>query len=503
MEKLALLKNVFGYDSFRPGQEEIIDQLVAGGDVLAVMPTGAGKSLCYQVPALLREGIAIVISPLISLMNDQVQALCQAGVRAAYLNSSLSEAQCRRALANAAAGVYKIIYVAPERLMTPSFLTFALSAPLSLICVDEAHCVSQWGQDFRPSYTRIAEFVSLLPQRPPLGAFTATATARVRDDIRGLLQLRQPLELTTGFDRPNLYFEVQRIAVKEKPAALRHYLDTHADAFGIVYCSTRKSVDEVYASLCAQGFAAARYHAGLSGEERSRSQEDFLYDRVHVMVATNAFGMGIDKSNVNFVIHYNMPLDIESYYQEAGRAGRDGQPADCILLYAPGDVRLGEFLLTHGEGAADETQLALQRDRLRQMTFYCHSKYCLRGELLRYFGEHPPRECGNCSICQPGLQKAGVAAVLAKAARRRAAADEAELDHVLLDKLKALRLELAKRAGVPAFVVFSDATLRDMCVKDPQDEQAFLTVSGVGQVKFERYGAEFLKLLRSEHDKEA
>ena len=331
-QKYSVLRSVFGYGSFRPGQEEVVDALLAGRDVLAVMPTGAGKSICYQLPALLLPGVTVVVSPLISLMKDQVQALVQMGVRAAYINSSLTDGQCRKALENACAGMYKIVYVAPERLLTPGFVRFSHSVLISLVCVDEAHCVSQWGQDFRPGYLQIGEFLEGLHTRPPLGAFTATATQRVRQDILRLLALRSPLELTTGFDRPNLFFEVERLPEKDKYAALAAYLRARPGASGIVYCSTRKKVDEVCARLLADGFSAARYHAGLEPEPRRQSQDAFLYDRVQVMVATNAFGMGIDKSNVNFVIHYNMPLDLESYYQEAGRAGRDGQPADCLSL---------------------------------------------------------------------------------------------------------------------------------------------------------------------------
>ena len=423
-QKYSVLRSVFGYGSFRPGQEEVVDALLAGRDVLAVMPTGAGKSICYQLPALLLPGVTVVVSPLISLMKDQVQALVQMGVRAAYINSSLTDGQCRKALENACAGMYKIVYVAPERLLTPGFVRFSHSVLISLVCVDEAHCVSQWGQDFRPGYLQIGEFLEGLHTRPPLGAFTATATQRVRQDILRLLALRSPLELTTGFDRPNLFFEVERLPEKDKYAALAAYLRARPGASGIVYCSTRKKVDEVCARLLADGFSAARYHAGLEPEPRRQSQDAFLYDRVQVMVATNAFGMGIDKSNVNFVIHYNMPLDLESYYQEAGRAGRDGQPADCILLYSPGDVRMGNFLIDNSspaEGEAEDAEVLKdrQRERLKQMTFYCHSRYCLRGEVLRYFGQAQPfASCGACSVCAPDACRAPVAGLAARPARR-------------------------------------------------------------------------------------
>lgn len=502
--KYQTLKNIFGYDSFRPGQEDVVNALLAGQDVLAVMPTGAGKSICYQLPALLLPGITVVVSPLISLMQDQVQALIQMGVRAAYINSSLTENQCRKALANACEGMYKIIYVAPERLLTPNFLRFSHSVKISLLCVDEAHCVSQWGQDFRPSYLQIREFVSQLHQRPPVGAFTATATHHVRADIRQMLQLHNPLELTTGFDRPNLFFEVQRLEEKEKFPCLAAYLGDHPTATGIVYCSTRKKVDEVYQKLVNSGILSARYHAGMPPEERQRNQDAFLFDQVRVMVATNAFGMGIDKSNVNFVVHYNMPLDLESYYQEAGRAGRDGQPADCILLYSAGDVRTGNFLIDNSEppiGASEEefeTQLMRQRDRLRQMTFYCHSRYCLRGEILKYFGQSQGKNaCGHCSICQPDQQRASVVKMAALHAAKHKAIEEKDLNQVHLQKLKDLRLQLARQAGVPAFVVFTDATLRAMCAKLPKTRDELLEIPGVGVRKCEQYGEAFLALMQT------
>lgn len=304
-QKRKTLKTYFGYDTFRSGQEEIIDQLLAGRDVLAVMPTGAGKSLCYQLPALLMPGTTIVVSPLISLMMDQVKALNEAGVHAAYINSSLSEGQTARALELARAGRYKLIYVAPERLETPRFLDFACHAQISMITVDEAHCISQWGQDFRPSYVRILSFIRQLPLRPVVSAFTATATEKVRQDILASLELEQPYETVAGFDRPNLYFEVQR--ARDKKERVRRYLTDHSQDSGIVYCATRKAVDELYLYLENAGFSVGRYHAGMSADARKMSQEDFIYDRIRVIIATNAFGMGIDKSNVRFVLHYHMP----------------------------------------------------------------------------------------------------------------------------------------------------------------------------------------------------
>ena len=375
--KLQILEQYFGYPSFRPGQEELIDALLAGRDAVGILPTGAGKSLCYQVPALLLEGITLVVSPLISLMRDQVAALVQNGVRGAYLNSSLTWGQYQKALHNARAGVYKIIYVAPERLLTPEFLDFAKSAPIAMVAVDEAHCVSQWGQDFRPSYLSIPEFLAQLPRRPVVAAFTATATPRVREDILSLLELRDPWVTVTSFDRPNLYFEVRR--PKDKLAELLTLLAERRERSGIVYCGTRKAVEEVCDALRERGYAATRYHGGLEDQERLRNQEDFLYDRATVMVATNAFGMGIDKSNVSFVIHYTMPKDLESYYQEAGRAGRDGSPAQCFLLYSGADVALNRFLFTHsdeGQYIEEEAleQLNQQNEaRLQAMIGYCHT----------------------------------------------------------------------------------------------------------------------------------
>ena len=341
----SILKKVFGYDSFRPGQEEIVNRLLAGQDVLAVMPTGAGKSICYQVPALLLPGITIVVSPLVSLMKDQVGALVQAGVAAAFLNNSLTDNQKALMLHRAREGWYKIIYVAPERLEMPGFQRLVQEREISMVTVDEAHCISQWGQDFRPSYLRIQAFVDSLPKRPVVGAFTATATAHVRDDIRTHLALHTPYEVTTSFDRPNLYFETQRALPSEKPRRLLELVLKEGSNAGIVYCSTTKQVDETTRLLQSRGIRAAAYHAKLDPDTRRKNQDDFLYDRVQIMVATNAFGMGIDKPNVRFVIHYNMPKDLESYYQEAGRAGRDGQHARCTLLYSGTDVRTIRFFI--------------------------------------------------------------------------------------------------------------------------------------------------------------
>ena len=608
MDEREVLKRYFGYDAFRPGQGEVVCALLEGRDALCVMPTGAGKSLCYQVPALLLKGVTLVVSPLISLMKDQVAALNQAGVRAAYLNSSLTPRQFALALENARQGLYRVIYVAPERLETPAFQDLCREIAVPLVAVDEAHCVSQWGQDFRPSYLRIRDFVESLPARPVLGAFTATATPEVRDDIRDLLGLQDPFCVATGFDRPNLRFAVENVPQREKTNALLRLLREQKGRSGIVYCLARRTVEEVCEALRARGIAATRYHAGLSDAERRQNQDDFLYDRAEVMVATNAFGMGIDKSNVAFVIHYNMPKNLESYYQEAGRAGRDGSNAVCTLLYSGQDVRLNAFLIEKEEEnplLTEEQARAVRegmREGLRRMARYCTTGDCLRGYILRYFGEKAGERCGNCSNCdeenqrtvdagedaraaircvqelgerygrtlvQEVLRGSGAARVQAlglqhcasfgalrgralpavralldalldrealvssggeypvlrlgpraqeildgasvrlrvrdeapqeDAPRRRRDAQRAPggeaVDEALLAELKALRNRLAAEAHVPAYVVFSDATLRDMCAKRPATPEEFLEVSGVGEYKLRRYGKEFLRVLR-------
>ena len=398
------LKQYFGYDSLRTGQEELINGILEGRDVLGIMPTGAGKSLCYQLPALMLSGITLVISPLISLMSDQVKALNQAGVHAAYINSSLTENQIRMALSYASQGRYKIIYVAPERLNTPRFLDFVCTADISMLTVDEAHCISQWGQDFRPSYLEIAGFLTRLPVRPIVSAFTATATERVKNDIVASLGLNNPVTMVTGFDRPNLFFRVvTRRGGSQKDNSIINYVKKHEDESGIIYCATKKNVDKLYTLLNEQGISAGRYHAGLSNEERKQNQEDFTYDRIRVMVATNAFGMGIDKSNVRYVLHYNMPQSLEYYYQEAGRAGRDGEEAECVLFFSKQDIMINKFLLQNkasaGDVASDMQKTANDQRKLQQMINYCETDKCLREFILSYFGDTTPCICNKCSNC--------------------------------------------------------------------------------------------------------
>lgn len=598
-DKLSVLKEYFGHDSFREGQDRITDSLLGGRDVLGIMPTGAGKSICYQVPALMFDGITIVVSPLISLMKDQVSALVQSGVATAYINSSLTHAQYLKVLQNTKSGKYKIIYVAPERLCAPAFLGICRNLNISMVAVDEAHCVSQWGQDFRPSYLKIPDFIDALNSRPVVGAFTATATGAVRDDIKTLLRLLSPLVVTTGFDRPNLFFSVMQ--PKNKSIELMKLIKERKNESGIVYCSTRKAVEEVCELLQKNGFAATRYHAGLDENERRRNQDDFVYDRATIMVATNAFGMGIDKSNVSFVIHYNMPKNMESYYQEAGRAGRDGRSADCILLYSAKDVRTNQFLINNSEPnpdlTEDEQEEVRRRDkeRLKQMTFYCTTHKCLRKFILEYFGDKGPERCEKCSNClsnhentditvdaqkimscvartgqrygkkvicdvlrgsknerliSAGLSRQSTYGIMADCPEKRlrdiidhlcengymtaqgdeypilklapkshgvltgqetlrmmleipqkkkaAAAKDAPLppaDEKLLAALKDLRKSLAMRQSIPAYVVFTDATLIDMCRLKPKTQEEFMEVSGIGQAKSQRYGEVFLAVI--------
>ena len=404
MNASDILKKYFGYDSFREGQEPIIQSILSGRDALAIMPTGAGKSLCYQVPALLLPGITLVISPLISLMQDQVKSLNEAGIHAAFINSSLTETQISKALDLASRGIYKIIYVAPERLESDRFMQFARNSEISMVTVDEAHCISQWGQDFRPSYLKIVEFIGRLPARPVVSAFTATATEEVKTDIECILKLDRPSVVVTGFDRENLYYSVEHVAGKKKDAFVADYIRTHPDESGIIYCATRKNVDALYEMLFRSGVPVTSYHAGIDSNVRKKNQDDFIYDRAQVVVATNAFGMGIDKSNVRFVIHYNMPQSMENYYQEAGRAGRDGENSQCILLFSAQDVMIGKYLLDNKsfeEMDEEDIELIRQRDayRLQVMEGYCKTTSCLRNYILEYFGEKIFSPCNNCGNC--------------------------------------------------------------------------------------------------------
>lgn len=498
------LKQYFGYDSLRTGQEELINGILAGHDVLGIMPTGAGKSLCYQLPALMLKGITLVISPLISLMSDQVKALNQAGVHAAYINSSLTENQIRIALSYASQGRYKIIYVAPERLNTPRFLDFACNADISMLTVDEAHCISQWGQDFRPSYLEIAGFLTRLPRRPIVSAFTATATERVKNDIVASLGLNNPVTMVTGFDRPNLFFRVvTRRGGSQKDNSIINYVKKHEDESGIIYCATKKNVDKLYTLLNEQGISAGRYHAGLSNDERKQNQEDFTYDRIRVMVATNAFGMGIDKSNVRYVLHYNMPQSLEYYYQEAGRAGRDGEEAECVLFFSKQDIMINKFLLQNkasaGDVASDMQKTANDQRKLQQMINYCETDKCLREFILSYFGDTTPCICNKCSNCVVVEDEEEETYVETGKKRKKAAqlAGLNELGAALFEKLRSVRTELAAEKSVPPYIICSDKTLKDMCAKLPRDKEQLADVYGMGEQKIQNYGEAFVTAVNS------
>ena len=498
------LKQYFGYDSLRTGQEELINGILAGHDVLGIMPTGAGKSLCYQLPALMLKGITLVISPLISLMSDQVKALNQAGVHAAYINSSLTENQIRMALSYASQGRYKIIYVAPERLNTPRFLDFACNADISMLTVDEAHCISQWGQDFRPSYLEIAGFLTRLPRRPIVSAFTATATERVKNDIVASLGLNNPVTMVTGFDRPNLFFRVvTRKGGSQKDNSIINYVKKHEDESGIIYCATKKNVDKLYTLLNEQGISAGRYHAGLSNDERKQNQEDFTYDRIRVMVATNAFGMGIDKSNVRYVLHYNMPQSLEYYYQEAGRAGRDGEEAECVLFFSKQDIMINKFLLQNkasaGDVASDIQKTANDQRKLQQMINYCETDKCLREFILSYFGDTTPCICNKCSNCVVVEDEEEETYVETGKKRKKKAqlAGLNELGIALFEKLRSVRTELAAKKSVPPYIICSDKTLKDMCAKLPRDEEQLADVYGMGEQKIQNYGEAFMSAVNS------
>ena len=597
------LKAVFGYDSFRPGQEAVINAILDGRDILAVMPTGAGKSLCYQVPAMLFSGITLVISPLISLMQDQVKALNEAGVNAAFINSSLSEKELNDTFKNAYKGHYKIIYVAPERLMSEGFISFAKSVEISMVTVDEAHCISQWGQDFRPSYMDIAEFINILDKRPIISAFTATATQNVREDIICSLGLNDPYFLVTGFDRENLFFQLDKPQNKER--FILDFIGRHRGESGIIYCATRKNVDSLYTLLRKQHISVGKYHAGMSNEERKQMQNDFVFDYTSIVIATNAFGMGIDKSNVRFVIHYNMPSSMENYYQEAGRAGRDGLNSECILLFSPQDIIINRFLLEHKDFSDVDPIDAMtirERDikRLQIMEGYCYTTECLRNYILKYFGEDPKKPCDDCGNCLRQFETLDMTdeakkiinciyesrgrygkniimdTVLgAKTARlteigateyksygvlessnknllrrlieelllegyidtgeyqvlklgdisrlkntetkvlvkitdedkitkrkEKPKKNKKGMDSLtskgfkLFDKLKELRLEIARAEKIPPYIVFNDKTLIDMCAKMPTTKSDMLNVSGVGENKYGKYGERFIAVIK-------
>ena len=596
------LKILFGYDSFRAGQKSVIDSILAGRDAFAVMPTGAGKSVCYQIPAVLLPGITLVVSPLISLMQDQVKALNEAGVQAAFINSSLSEKDYNETIRKARQGTYKIIYIAPERLVTEGFLALAKSVPVSMVTVDEAHCISQWGQDFRPSYMKIVEFVKTLENRPIISAFTATATETVREDIVCTLGLQNPFTLVNGFDRENLFFQVEK--PKNKEQYILKYISGHSGDSGIIYCATRKNVDNVYELLKSKGISVGKYHAGMSAGERKKMQDDFVFDYTSIVVATNAFGMGIDKSNVRFVIHYNMPQSMENYYQEAGRAGRDGLDAKCILLFSPQDIMINRFLLDHKEmqdldPADRETVRERDARRLQVMERYCYTTECLRNYILKYFGENPEKPCQDCGNCLrefetldmteaakkvincvyeakgrygrqiiidtvagaktarleeigavryksygvlartnknllrrlieqlvlEGYLRVGDYQVLKlgdisglknpaasvsikitdedkqpeKAAKTKKKAKSVETltssGYKLFERLKKLRLEIAREESMPPYIIFSDKTLIDMAAKKPSSKPEMLDVSGVGENKFAKYGERFLEVI--------
>lgn len=578
-----VLQKFYGYEDFRPGQKKVVESLLNRNDTVAIMPTGAGKSICFQIPALLFEGVTLVISPLISLMKDQVDSLRQLGIAAVYINSSVSKAQLYKDLQDISAGFYKIIYIAPERLTSEYLPDSFKNLNISMVAVDEAHCLSQWGHDFRPSYRNILNFTNSLRIKPIISAFTATATPEVKTDIINLLGLKQPNVFVTGFDRPNLYFSVLRGEVKDK--FVIDYVKKHQDEAGIIYVGTRKDVDALQVLLEIKGIKAGRYHAGMTDEERNQMQEDFLYDNLSVMVATNAFGMGIDKPNVRYVIHYNMPKNMEAYYQEAGRAGRDGLSGNCILLYSPQDTQLQKFLIS--KSTESEIRQQLEYKRLQLMVDYCHTPQCLRAFILHYFGEFDVEEhCDNCSNCKlegeliditidaqkvlscvyrmherfgvkmiaevlKGSKSAKVKQFnferlstygLMKERKLKDISDlilrlsamqylditesqypvvtlnelswqvlrgqkkvwqkmvivkKAKAKGELFEALRSLRKELATKEKLPPYMIFSDATLTQMATDKPTDLELMKNIRGVGEFKLQKYGEEFLTVIKS------
>lgn len=578
-----ILQKFYGYEDFRPGQKKVVESLLNRNDTVAIMPTGAGKSICFQIPALLFEGVTLVISPLISLMKDQVDSLRQLGIAAVYINSSVSKAQLYKDLQNISAGFYKIIYIAPERLTSEYLPDSFKNLNISMVAVDEAHCLSQWGHDFRPSYRNILNFTNSLRIKPIISAFTATATPEVKTDIINLLGLKQPNVFVTGFDRPNLYFSVLRGEVKDK--FVIDYVKKHQDEAGIIYVGTRKDVDALQVLLEIKGIKAGRYHAGMTDEERNQMQEDFLYDNLSVMVATNAFGMGIDKPNVRYVIHYNMPKNMEAYYQEAGRAGRDGLSGNCILLYSPQDTQLQKFLIS--KSTESEIRQQLEYKRLQSVVDYCHTPQCLRAFILHYFGEFDVEEhCDNCSNCKlegeliditidaqkvlscvyrmherfgvkmiaevlKGSKSAKVKQFnferlstygLMKERKLKDISDlilrlsamqylditesqypvvtlnelswqvlrgqkrvwqkmvivkKAKAKGELFEALRSLRKELATKEKLPPYMIFSDATLTQMATDKPTDLELMKNIRGVGEFKLQKYGEEFLTVIKS------
>lgn len=579
-----LLKKYYGYEDFRSGQGEIISSILAGNDTVGIMPTGGGKSICYQIPALIFDGITIVISPLISLMKDQVDSLNNIGVNSTYINSSLSAAELKKRTFGILNNEYKIIYIAPERLNSDFFLNIINNISISFLAIDESHCVSQWGHDFRTSYLEIPRFINTLSTKPVLAAFTATATPEVRKDIVKKLEITNPAEFISDFDRSNLYFSV--IKGENNKKYIRKYLEKNANESGIIYASTRKEVDSLHDELIKRGYKAGKYHAGLNEKERKQNQDDFIHDNVSIMIATNAFGMGIDKSNVRFVIHNNIPKDIESYYQEAGRAGRDGENSECILLFNPKDIITQRFFIENNNFQNSQSIIEMKYDKLNKMINYCHTSSCLRKYLLDYFGDADVQDkcdnCGNCDdqddkqditleakkiiscvgrvkeiygsnmiagilggsknkkILQNNLNKISTYGImseysikeireminlligdqylemtngeypvlkLTKTAYEFLKSDEkifrkaikietiyAE-DDALLTELKLLRKNIAQKENIPPYIVFSDQTLRELTKHLPNNKESMLDIKGIGEVKYKRYGEQFLEII--------